>query len=472
MQTFRDLIVVLPGITGSVLQKDGKDVWAGSRQAVFQALRTRFRSLHDLKLAGAADSDDLDLGDGVVASRLVDDITILPGLMKVDGYSGLRRKILQQFDVKQGDIFDDRYAANYFEFPYDWRRDNRISARKLQRFIAARLPQWREASGNKDAKVILIGHSMGGLISRYYLEVLGGWRDCKLLVTFGTPFSGSPKAIDAIANGNRRAGIDVTEIVRSFPSAYQLLPRYPVLRSGTEWLRVTAVDNIPHLSPAQIAWGFGFTQEIEAALKANASEDRYEQKYRTLPIVGTHQPTWQSAAIQNGKLTLLAGMPNGWDRYLADGDGTVPRISAVPPEIADQFPEVFHTEKHGSIQNNAITLEQLMRTLSSTQNRLADMILGTKGTKGAFDPTLSLTVEDVYAADEPVQLLVHERNPDHTDDLIVEIQGEVEQTHYVETTDEPTALLLDPLPAGLYRVRISVGSAGAADPVQDVFAVV
>jgi hypothetical protein len=51
-------------------------------------------------------------------------------------------------------------------------------------------------------------------------------------------------------------------------------------------------------------------------------------------------------------------------------------------------------------------------------------------------------------------------------------QVENGRVHYVSTTNEPTTLLLDPLPAGLYRVKLSAGDAGSADPVHDVFAVV
>lgn len=36
----RDLAVLLPGITGSVLQKDGSDVWAISARAVCRWLAT------------------------------------------------------------------------------------------------------------------------------------------------------------------------------------------------------------------------------------------------------------------------------------------------------------------------------------------------------------------------------------------------------------------------------------------------
>jgi hypothetical protein len=55
----RDIVVLLPGITGSVLQKDGKDIWAISGQAVWKALTTGISSApkvllyHPLSSTGA-----------------------------------------------------------------------------------------------------------------------------------------------------------------------------------------------------------------------------------------------------------------------------------------------------------------------------------------------------------------------------------------------------------------------------------
>ena len=55
-------------------------------------------------------------------------------------------------------------------------RDNRAAASRLDRQSLQWLENWKKKSGNPDAKLVLIGHSMGGLISRYFLEVLGGWQ--------------------------------------------------------------------------------------------------------------------------------------------------------------------------------------------------------------------------------------------------------------------------------------------------------
>ena len=212
----RDLVVILPGILGSVLQKDGRDLWAVSGQAIWNILRTGGNAVSNLKVQ-QDDPDAENLDDGIRATRLVENVSIIPGLMKIDGYTDATRTIVNNFsNVTQGDIYLDPEdkAANFYHFPYDWRRDNQAAAKILKRLLDRRLKCWREHSGNPNAKVILLAHSMGGLISRYYLEVLGGWTDCKALFTFGTPYRGSVKAVDFLANGYKEAFIDLTEVMR------------------------------------------------------------------------------------------------------------------------------------------------------------------------------------------------------------------------------------------------------------------
>ena len=213
-----DVIVLLPGITGSVLAKDGKDVWALSGGAAMKSLLSLGGSIKDLELHGD-DPDADDLGDGITAPRVMPDTHLIPGLWKIDGYGKIAATIKEQFDITPG--------ANFFEFPYDWRRDNRASARRLARQSHDWLKAWRERTGNADAKLILLGHSMGGLVARHFLEVLDGWKDTRLLITFGTPYRGSLNALDFIANGlTKKLGpvtlINLTNLLRSFTSVYQL----------------------------------------------------------------------------------------------------------------------------------------------------------------------------------------------------------------------------------------------------------
>src|SRR5712691_10463431 len=126
-KALRDIVILLPGITGSVLQKKGKDIWAPSGKAIWQTLTSKGESLQQLELKG--DDPEIDnLDDGIRATALIPDIQFIPGLVKIDGYSRVMRSIMDTFEVLHGSN-EDKIPANFFAFPYDWMRDNRIAAR-------------------------------------------------------------------------------------------------------------------------------------------------------------------------------------------------------------------------------------------------------------------------------------------------------------------------------------------------------
>src|SRR5260370_10106046 len=214
----RDMVVRLRGIAGSGLKKEGRELWGLSFRSLWNALPRPHVALQQLKLG----DDDLikdDLGDGITATGLMPDAHLIPFFWKIDGYTAIRKAIQNYFEIRPDVI--------YFEFPYDWRRDMRYIAGSLARFIEPRIKQCRKL--NNDAKAIFLAHSMGGLIARYYSEVLEGWKNCRALITFGTPHRGSVKALDFLANGNKNLIVDLTDVVRSFTSTYQLLPIYQMV---------------------------------------------------------------------------------------------------------------------------------------------------------------------------------------------------------------------------------------------------
>jgi hypothetical protein len=151
---FPDVVIVLPGISGSVLAKDGKEIWGASSGAIWRAISSGGDSIKSLALTASDDPNVDDLGDGVTATGLIQDVHIIPGLWKIDGYSGLTARLQSALGLAPGE--------NLFEFPYDWRRDNRVSARRLKRISYQLLSSWRNKSGNDKAKLILVAHSMGG----------------------------------------------------------------------------------------------------------------------------------------------------------------------------------------------------------------------------------------------------------------------------------------------------------------------
>lgn len=64
-----------------------------------------------------------------------------------------------------------------------------------------------------DARVSLVGHSLGGLVARWYVEELGGASRVDRLVTLATPHGGTPRA--RIAPGSLGAALRPgSEIIR------------------------------------------------------------------------------------------------------------------------------------------------------------------------------------------------------------------------------------------------------------------
>jgi hypothetical protein len=451
-----DVVVLLPGITGSVLQKDGEDVFGLTVEAGLRGLFSAGRSVRDLRLADdPPDVDDLE--DGIAAARLAPDAHLIPGLWKIDGYGKAAKWLQRRLRLEPG--------TNLFEFPYDWRRDNRVAARKLKavtgRWLAAR------RRTEPDARLVLIAHSMGGLVARYYVEVLEGWRDTRMLITFGTPYRGSLNAVDFLANGFRKLFglVNLTEALRSFTSVYQLLPIYPCLDEGDgNLVRLTeATGIVPGLDPARVWAAREFHHEIEQAVARNRQDDDYRRAgYKLHQVVGIEHPTRQSVLVRDGHVELSFT----WGRKELPGDGTVPRVSASPQELDSDDDALFAGTRHASLQNTDAVLTQVRGWLTGQD-------LG--GFRAGAPVAVSVDLDDAYLTVEPVVVRVQpgeagkdlrvrlepipSATPQPPDALTVEVPA-VEGWREVE---------LPPQPAGCYR--ITVFGDESVEPVEDLILV-
>lgn len=459
-----DVIVLLPGILGSELRCGGKTVWGWSGRVLARNLFTLGGDLVD-RLTVRPDSDDRPADERIVAARLLPDLHLIPGFWKIDGYGAVARYIASEFDVVEGE--------NFFSFPYDWRLDNRISARALKTRTESWLHDWRQKSGKRDAKLVLVAHSMGGLVSRYFLEVLEGWRDTRALVTFGTPFRGSLNAVDTIANGLKALGIvDLSALVRQLHSVYQLLPTYECMQSGADGdLKRIADSGLPHADPARIASAVRFHEEIRVAMDGHRADDLYQRtRYRIYPIVGYRQTTHQAARIVGGDVELVDEVRGSRPA----GDGTVPRASAIPQEQDDAAAAMFASTKHSSLQNADAVLAHLGGVLSSL-----GLDLGSFRAAPTRAAQVSLDVADLHVLGVPVALRARASRDGATlGATIIDVEsGEiVERLPLHPSRDHPagddwqTATFIPPR-AAAYRVVVSGNEAGV-EPAADVFEVV
>jgi hypothetical protein len=386
-----DVMVLLPGIMGSVLKKDGNVVWGYNAASIAKALFTLGGSMRRALALPHDDPAVDDLGDGVVADALMSDLHLLPGIWKIDGYTKIAAAIKANFEVTEG--------KNFFPFSYDWRRDNRVAARQLARAAHTWLGDWRQASGNAEAKLILIGHSMGGLVSRYFLECLEGWKDTKALVTFGTPYRGSLNALDGLANGVKKGPLELSDLARELTAMYQLLPVFECYDAGDgKLVRVGETSKIPHVDAIKAEAALAFHREIQAAVASNQNLPQYQgNRYRIFPVVGIEQQTNLTGRLDGEKVIMLQTYKG---RELG-GDGTVPRVSAIPLEMSDNPAAMYAATQHGSLQNADAVIKDLIGALTGL-----DIDLGSfralKIKKLEIQNPVALKIEDVYFAKEPI----------------------------------------------------------------------
>jgi hypothetical protein len=298
---------------------------------------------------------------------------------------------------------------------------------------------------------------MGGLVARYYVEVLGGWENSRALITFGAPHRGSPNALDYLANGFRKMGwrfSALTETMQTFSSLYELLPRYEMLEVAGELRRPGEVDGIECVDADRARQALEFHRAIESEVKTNATEKRYQDGFGLLPYVGTGQTTLQSAKLENGRVRMSDRLPRGFDPLYADGDGTVPTVSAVPIEMSDRWNHVnsLH-ERHGALLRPDVLDGHLLDHLKGMQARGLSSI---RGHAMSESRGLALSVDPLYEFGEPVGLDVNtialEEQPRR---VLITLQHEerVPEVHELSCEGERWKGRLEGLTTGLYRVE-------------------
>lgn len=459
----RDVIVVLPGIMGSTLTREGGgDLWGTSLSAIWGIVNSFGRSVDDLALPGDDGADDEKASDGIGSTSLIRDLHGLPGLTLVDGYTRLCDRIRETFEVTPGE--------NFIEFHYDWRRDNRRHARRLQKQSAEWLERAR--SKDKDARLVLIAHSMGGVIARYFTEKLGGWKDTRALLTFGTPFLGAAKVLSTVADGARLSlfgpisKASPTATLRTFPSIYQLLPVY----------KSVAVDDVAVYDPTKrlylahqserrlnleacgldvdkVIEGRAFHREIREATVTNLKNADYtESNYRQRSVVGHHQPTVQAVRWRDGKLEVIEE---------DEGDGSVPHASAMLEGFGSNYQSAPITELHGSIQNADQAFLELEHLLASTGNGSGPEPFSGDAKEVGF------RCEDAYPAQEPFTLQARPIDADVA--LVATVTGPGSESlslPFQPGANRWHAAAVPALSAGVYRVAVS---GAGTDTVHGVF---
>jgi Lecithin:cholesterol acyltransferase len=466
----RPLIVVLPGIGGSVLARPGRPddvVWDAGKgdiaDLVVRPSRMDVRDWPRLEPIGLTRS------------------TKLLGFTVVPGYEGLLDQ-LESLGVvdRRGDPARPLLGADVVAVPYDFRRSIVAAAERLDAVVRAHLGDAGERE--RAGRVVVVAHSMGGLVARYWMGPMGRWPWCRGLITLGTPHRGAPKALDWWVNGARVLGVQLsraTRLLRDWPSVAQLLPRYRAVRDavapGRSWY--------PHELP--------IPDLASAALAAYRMHCDIEQGWRDMPrggpemvpYVGWSHPTSDAAFWDGSSLTVTKDPPEwlelkGWERDF--GDGTVPAVSAVPIELSNHVNSpVRLLDRHAPMACTPRVVQLLVEYLRRVSPQ---WVRGDDDAQRA--PAIGLDLDELYAAGQPIPLTATFRQ------VRADLSAQPVWATLTPTGDDETAPVdvplefdarrqgfvgeLPGLPQGLYDVWVSAREVPAAGDlwVADTIAVV
>jgi pimeloyl-ACP methyl ester carboxylesterase len=299
------LVVLVPGIMGSELRRGTELVWPGP----LHSLLLPYRQMDALT------SDDL------VATDVIRTYSISTQ------YQALIDDLITCGFREKSD------PPTLFVCPYDWRKANERAAETLADRLDAAVDRHKG-----DAQMSLVAHSMGGLVSRHYLESgrfkgRPGFRAVRRLITLATPHRGAAVALPRLLGQEKVLWLNkeqVRQVVsdQRFPGAYQLLPS-----AGEPF----AWDDAPGAEYGGFdvygcAADLGLSAaNLEAARAFHATLDcaRRPEGVRYFCFGGTRQKTATLVRIAR------TGTPYVVRKLELDGggDGTVPVWSSLLPGI-------------------------------------------------------------------------------------------------------------------------------------------
>ncbi len=288
-------VVFVPGFMGSELYRGSERLWPSMPLLFREPEKLFYRPEEPLE-----------------PRKVLGELVVIPKFLTLDQYNRLGNYLEEGVGYRR--------ERDLMEFAYDWRQDVRISARQLGAAIEA----WQERSDAARGPITIIAHSLGTLVSRYFVEVLGGSAKVERLILLGGPHFGVPHIAGALAAGPQIpifGGLSrkLREGILTFPSTFQFLPTYPCVHTGGGQKRCPLDDD--HWLPAASK---GFLKE--ARHFRNELGTRFTVP--TVCIFGYGMKTTSGISVEGdgaGEWTSVE-----WQTDLA-GDGSVPKLSAVLP---------------------------------------------------------------------------------------------------------------------------------------------
>lgn len=389
----RDPVVLLPGLTGTVLgdPDTGRIAWGKGNRLLWP---------RDGGYGAALPiAEEGFVGDRLEALAPLQYLRLL-GLYRFDVYEPVTR-LMEANGYRVGDLRRPRPDDTFFFFVYDWRRD----AVELAHQLLDELESLRRARGEETLRVNLVAQSGAARIARYLVrfgganleeaEAGGGGLPSEIaverLVFVGAPHGGAVRTLKLLQRGRRYLPLGRLfrpEVFLTFPGLIQDLPA-----PGEDALVDAAGEPLPAdlYDPAtwrRFGWGFHDPEVARRVAAQGAREvfgdERAQKRHMAQQLARArrlHELLARNPraaldtdyyAIQSGheatpsRAVVVAG-PNAWhtlfhgdreilgDPYLSlitatpgDGHATLESQSALPPNEAAALaaPPVYADDRH------------------------------------------------------------------------------------------------------------------------------
>lgn len=226
-------------------------------------------------------------------------------------------------------------------FAYDWRLSAEYNAGQLKAAIEQKFP---------GQAVDIVAHSFGGIVSRYYIQNLGGAGRVRHLITLGTPHRGAVNTFETLFSGWGSEGLTdaavnwwiggakaLRKTLLTFPGFYDLLPDYErccwLVKAGGSPREFSAFD-------AAVWKKFEWYKDVfetpadEAYLAAQLARSRtlHEDTLRK-PLAMPHELDMRLVATGLIKTITRVNIDEATGKVAEyvrkEGDGTVPLYSAI-----------------------------------------------------------------------------------------------------------------------------------------------
>jgi pimeloyl-ACP methyl ester carboxylesterase len=298
------ITVLVPGYQGSFLYDGDTRVWIAPREALARG---------DLSL-GSCETGRVPLQPGGPISGFL----IFP--VNVDIYGGFMQ-------------WADRRLPGFVGFGYDWRISLLDSAQQLCDFIGPRHAD-------------LIGHSMGGLVTRLALQRCPEKID--RVVFAGTPFGGAPGIFDDLFEGTQtvnNTALLSAKALWTFSSSWQVLPVEDDFFVDADGKPATVgISNADN-------WN-NWPKACPALLEERLHDRALMREAMKMPLAST--PHALVVIGKGGKaVDAVRYTPQGFDfrhPLAADADGTVVVRRATPPFAPERV--VYTEAQHVALLND------------------------------------------------------------------------------------------------------------------------